>query len=160
MTHGRRTRDRSPMADDASMQMRFGESAAEIDAALALLRAKTRDLMTALSGAPPDCGGEHRAIPAGGTSQAQDHAASCFIAQLAYRALERLMAAAGAHQLAMSEPAQRCFRDALAGLQQPSNNWDHGRVGGGRALLERLKPAATGAASYHDRATILKAAAP
>lgn len=159
IVHGRTTRDRGRMADEASMQLRLGESAAEIDAALALLRAKTRELMAALSGLPPDCGGERRAIPAGGASPAQDHAASCFIAQLAYRAIERLMAAAGAHQLALSEPFQRCFRDALAGLQQPSNNWDHGRVVGGRALLERFKPGAAAAAG-HDRAAILKAAAP
>jgi|KBSMisStaDraftv2_1062788.scaffolds.fasta_scaffold392198_1 hypothetical protein len=57
-----------------------------------------------------------------------------------YRALDRLMVAAGAHQLAFSEPFQRCFRDVLAALQQPSNNWDNGRIAGGRALLERIRP--------------------
>jgi len=57
-----------------------------------------------------------------------------------YRALDRLMVAAGAHQLSFSEPFQRCFRDVLAALQQPSNNWDNGRIAGGRALLERIRP--------------------
>jgi alkylation response protein AidB-like acyl-CoA dehydrogenase len=159
MIHGRTTRTGSPMADEASMQIRLGEAAAEIDAALALLRTKTRELMAALAGAPQEPNGTQRTPPAGGASPAQDLVASCFIAQLGYRALERLMAAAGAHQLALSEPFQRSFRDALAGLQQPSNNWDHGRVVGGRALLERFKPAVAADPRAED-AVILKGRAP
>ena len=91
--------------------------------------------MARLSGAASDPGG---VLPAGGVSQAYDHAASCFVAHSAYEALDRLMVAAGAGQLALSAPFQRCFRDALAGIQQPSNNWDNGRTLGGRAIIERL----------------------
>ncbi|HXQ49747.1 MAG TPA: hypothetical protein VN802_01530 [Stellaceae bacterium] len=123
------------MAELPSMQMRIGESALQIDAARALLRSKLKEMMARLSGAASDPGG---VLPAGGVSQAYDHAASCFVAHSAYEALDRLMVAAGAGQLALSAPFQRCFRDALAGIQQPSNNWDNGRTLGGRAIIERL----------------------
>jgi alkylation response protein AidB-like acyl-CoA dehydrogenase len=156
MTHHRLTRQSGSMAESPAMQMRVGEAAVEIDAALTLLRAKLASLMAVLSGKAPESGGETRVIPPGGASAAHDHAASCFIAELAYRALERLMSAAGANQLALSEPFQRCYRDALAGFQQPSNNWDNGRAGGGRALLERVAPAHAADPARHDRAAILK----
>jgi hypothetical protein len=84
--------------------------------------------------APGELGSIRRARPHG-----YDSAAGCFIAQSAYRALDGLMTAAGAHQLAYAEPFQRCFRDALAATQQPSNNWDNGRIARGRALLEGIK---------------------
>jgi hypothetical protein len=32
-----------------------------------------------------------------------------------------------------------CCRDALAATQQPSHNWEKGRIAAGRALLERVK---------------------
>jgi alkylation response protein AidB-like acyl-CoA dehydrogenase len=139
MTHRRRSRHGVPAADRESMQMRIGEAAVELDAALALLRAKLKELMAALSNAPVAASGAQELLLPGGIAHGYDSAASCYIAQSAYRALERLMAAAGAGQLAVSEPFQRCFRDALAGIQQPSNNWDNGRAQGGRALLERVK---------------------
>jgi 3-hydroxy-9,10-secoandrosta-1,3,5(10)-triene-9,17-dione monooxygenase len=142
MTHGRSARQGGSMADLQSMQMRIGESAIEIDAALALLRSKLKELMTTLSRQPLERRGEHRVLPAGGTSHGHDQAATGFIAYRAYAALDRLMVAAGAGQLALSAPFQRCFRDALAGIQQPSNNWDNGRTAGGRELLARFKPSA------------------
>ena len=142
MTHGRSSRLSTSMAELPAMQARIGQSAIEIDAALALLRQKTRDLMAALSGAMPSLAPEQHMLPPGGAVHGYDQTANSFIAHTAYKALERLMEAAGAHQLALSAPFQRCFRDALAGIQQPSNNWDNGRVEGGRALLARLKPAA------------------
>jgi len=58
--------------------------------------------------------------------------------------------------LLLSEPFQRCFRDALAGLQQPSNNWDGGRTNGGRDLLDRFKPASAALPSIHGTAQILQ----
>jgi 3-hydroxy-9,10-secoandrosta-1,3,5(10)-triene-9,17-dione monooxygenase len=137
MTHRRTGRRGDSLAETASMQMRIGESAVELDAALALMRAKLRELMAALAGAAPAPG---PLLPAGGAAHAYDQAASSFVAHRAYGALNRLMEAAGAGQLALSEPFQRCFRDALAGIQQPSNNWDVGRAGAGRALLDRIAP--------------------
>jgi 3-hydroxy-9,10-secoandrosta-1,3,5(10)-triene-9,17-dione monooxygenase len=139
MTHHRINRTGASMADQPPMQARIGEAAMELDAALALLRVKLRELMASLAGATQDQTGERNILLPGGIAHGYDSAAGCFIAQSAYRALERLMAAAGAHQLAYSEPFQRCFRDALAATQQPSNNWDNGRIAGGRALLDRIK---------------------
>lgn len=140
LTHQRTSRQGGSLADLPSMQMRIGESAIELDAALALLRAKLKELMATLSSATQDQAGERIVLPPGGVSQGYDQAASGFIAHTAYAALNRLMVAAGANQLALSAPFQRCFRDALAGIQQPSNNWDNGRTAGGRDLLERFKP--------------------
>jgi 3-hydroxy-9,10-secoandrosta-1,3,5(10)-triene-9,17-dione monooxygenase len=139
MTHDRTNRTGASMAEQPAMQLRIGESAVELDAALALLRVKLKELMASLAGERLDQTGERNVLLPGGVAHGYDSAASCFIAQSAYRALDRLMVAAGAHQLAYSEPFQRCFRDALAALQQPSNNWDNGRIAGGRALLERIK---------------------
>jgi alkylation response protein AidB-like acyl-CoA dehydrogenase len=120
-----------------SMQMRIGESAIELDAALALLRAKLKELMATLSGENLAQIGATALLPRGGVAHGYDQAATGFIAHTAYAALDRLMTAAGANQLALSAPFQRSFRDALAGIQQPSNNWDNGRTMGGRALIER-----------------------
>jgi alkylation response protein AidB-like acyl-CoA dehydrogenase len=139
MTHRRTNRTGASMADQPAMQLRIGEAALELDAALALLRAKLKELMASLAGKTLNQSGERNILLPGGVARGYDSAAGCFIAQSAYRALERLMSAAGAHQLAYAEPFQRCFRDALAATQQPSNNWDNGRIAGGRALLERIK---------------------
>jgi 3-hydroxy-9,10-secoandrosta-1,3,5(10)-triene-9,17-dione monooxygenase len=139
MTHHRTNRAGAGMADQPPMQARIGEAALELDAALALLRVKLKELMATLAGETQDQSGERHILLPGGVAHGYDSASGCFIAQSAYRALERLMSAAGAHQLAYSEPYQRCFRDALAATQQPSNNWDNGRIAAGRALLERIK---------------------
>jgi len=140
MTHQRASRVGGGVAEQQSMQMRLGEAAVEVDAALALLRAKLKETMALLSGASVDRSGAAAVLPPGGTAHRYDQAASGFIAHTAYRALNRLMEAAGAGQLAISAPFQRCFRDALAGSQQPSTNWDNGRTMGGRELLDRFKP--------------------
>jgi alkylation response protein AidB-like acyl-CoA dehydrogenase len=157
LPHKRTARQGGSMADQPSMQMRIGESAIEIDAARALLRAKIRELMATLSGEPVDLRGERAVLLPGGASPRYDQAVSTYIAHTAYGALNRLMIAAGAGQLSLSEPFQRCFRDALAGLQQPSNNWDNGRTFGGRELLDRLKPAPDAAApAVHADAAVLR----
>jgi len=134
LTQRRVTRQGTSMADLQSMQMRLGESAIELDAARALLRAKAREWVTAIGGTATD---DRGILPLGGVSHPYDQTAMSYIAARAYGALSRLMEAAGAGQLALSAPFQRCFRDALAGLQQPSNNWDNGRTGGGREILAR-----------------------
>lgn len=140
MTHHRSTRTGASTADQPAVQSRIGEAAVELDAALALLRVKLSELMMSLAGKTQDQTAERNVLLPGGVAHGYDSAASCFIAQSAYRALDRLMVAAGAHQLSNSEPFQRCFRDALAALQQPSNNWDNGRIAGGRTLLDRIRP--------------------
>jgi 3-hydroxy-9,10-secoandrosta-1,3,5(10)-triene-9,17-dione monooxygenase len=155
LTQGRPARQGGGLADQQSMQMRMGESAVEVDAALALLRVKLTEVMAALSGAPADRSGERAVLPPGGASHGHDLAASSFFAHTAYGALNRLMVAAGAGQLALSEPFQRCFRDALAGIQQPSNNWDNGRTAGGRELFQHFA-AAGGSRRVRDDAPALR----
>lgn len=140
MTHQRNSRVGGGAAEQQSMQMRLGEAAIEVDAALALLRVKLKEMMAVLSDEAVDRAGAAAVLPPGGIAQCYDQAASGFIAHTAYQALNRLMEAAGAGQLAISAPFQRCFRDALAGSQQPSTNWDNGRAMGGRELLDRFKP--------------------
>ncbi|HEY3916210.1 MAG TPA: acyl-CoA dehydrogenase family protein [Stellaceae bacterium] len=140
MTYRRSSRQGGGAAEQQSMQMRLGEAAIEVDAALALLRVKLKEMMAVLSGGTFDQSGERAVLPPGGVAHRYDQAASGFIAHAGYQALNRLMEAAGAGQLAVSEPFQRCFRDALAGTQQPSTNWDNGRTMGGRELLDRFKP--------------------
>jgi alkylation response protein AidB-like acyl-CoA dehydrogenase len=140
MTHQRSSRQGGGAAEQQSMQMRLGEAAVEVDAALALLRVKLKEMMAVLSGESVDQSGVAAVLPPGGVASRYDQAASGFIAHTAYQALNRLMEAAGAGQLAISAPFQRCFRDALAGTQQPSTNWDNGRTMGGRELLDRFKP--------------------
>lgn len=140
MTHRRTSRVGGGAAEQQSMQMRLGEAAVEVDAALALLRVKLKEMMAVLSGEAVARSGAAAVLPPGGIAHRYDQAASGFIAHTAYRALNRLMEAAGAGQLAISAPFQRCFRDALAGTQQPSTNWDSGRTMGGRELFDRFKP--------------------
>jgi resorcinol 4-hydroxylase (FADH2) len=140
MTHQRSSRIGGGAAEQQSMQMRVGESAIEVDAALALLRVKLKEMMAVLSGETLDQSGTAAVLLPGGVAHRYDQAASGFIANVGYRALNRLMEAAGAGQLSVSAPFQRCFRDALAGTQQPSTNWDNGRTLGGRELLDRFKP--------------------
>ena len=130
---GKRTRRSQSVSAGESMQLRVGESAAELDAARTLLRVKLRELMATWNGTVPDR--SEQLLPAGGEDGGYDHLLMTFVAQSSYAAVNRLMLAAGASQLKLSEPFQRAFRDVLAGVQQPSNDWDRGRVDGGRALL-------------------------
>jgi len=128
----KRTRRTIAVSATESMQMRVGESAAELDAARTLLRVKLRELMATWGGAVRD---DDELLPIGGQDSGYDHLLMTFIAQSSYAAVNRLMLAAGATQMKLSEPFQRAFRDVLAGIQQPSNDWDRGRIDGGRALF-------------------------
>lgn len=128
-------------AELESMQIRVGEAAVTIDAALALLRAKLQETMAKLAGEVIEPRWEHLVLPPGGSSAGYYHAVSGYVGHAAYAALDQLMTAAGAGQLVLSAPFQRCFRDALAGTQQPSVSWDNGRILGGHDLLQRVKDA-------------------
>jgi len=149
----RRSRDGSRIADIQSLQMRVGESAAEIEAALALIRTHLKGLMKTLEGlpAPTGAGGyEHGkwpdltgqgivdgAWPAAGTGDDSAHIATAnsHAAQLAYSAIERLSYAAGASQLDHTNPLLRCLRDATAGTRQYGINWDVARTRSGKSFL-------------------------
>ncbi len=149
----RRSRDGAPVADIQSLQMRVGESAAEIDAALSLIRSHMRSLMATLEGLPPPTGaggyehGKWPALtgkgiaggewPAPGTGDDSPHiaVANSMTARLAYSAIERLSYAAGASQLDHDDPLLRCLRDATAGVRQYGINWDVARTRSGKSFL-------------------------
>lgn len=142
------------IAEIQSLQMRIGESAAEIDAARSLIRSHLTQLMATLENAPPATGAggfEHGSWPdaagagfdeAGhwpkrGTGDDSPHIAlaNSFSAQLAHSAIERLSYAAGARDLSMEEPLLRCLRDSTAGTRQYGINWDIARTRAGRSFL-------------------------
>ena len=149
----RKSRDGARIADIQSVQMRIGESAAEIDAALALIRSHMRSLMATLEGLPPPTGAggyEHgkwpqltgKGIaggewPAPGTGDDSAHIATAnsMTARLAYSAVERLSYAAGADRLDHDDPLLRCLRDATAGVRQYGINWDVARTRSGKSFL-------------------------
>jgi 3-hydroxy-9,10-secoandrosta-1,3,5(10)-triene-9,17-dione monooxygenase len=133
ITRGRSSRG-VDIAAQQSMQMRIGESALELEAALALWRTALGEMMASLEGRAPDGGGLRTALPRAGAGPV-DQALCAFVARSAYAAVERLFSAAGAHQLKLSGALQRRFRDTIAAIQQPSNNWDFGRTAAGRILL-------------------------
>jgi 3-hydroxy-9,10-secoandrosta-1,3,5(10)-triene-9,17-dione monooxygenase len=133
ITRGRSSRG-VDMAAQQSMQMRIGESALELEAALALWRTALAEMMANLGGHAADARGLRTALPRAGGGPV-DQALCAFVARSAYAAVERLFSAAGASQLKLSGALQRRFRDTIAAIQQPSNNWDLGRTTAGRILL-------------------------
>ena len=149
----RKSRDGAKIADIQSLQMRVGESAAEIDSAYRLIQSHLKGLMKTLEGlpAPTGAGGyEHgkwpeltgKGIvdgqwPAAGTGDDSPHIATAnsYAAQMAYSAVERLSYAAGASQLDHTNPLLRCLRDATAGTRQYGINWDVARTRSGKSFL-------------------------
>lgn len=81
-----------------SMQMRVGESAAEIDAAKAVMRTHMKSIMKHLEKAPPPtgAGGFQAAAQGGPMSEPAAYAmlGNAYVAQLAYSAVDRLFYAA------------------------------------------------------------------
>lgn len=134
LTLPRRSRGGVRLAEAEHVQLKLAESAAEIEAALALIRHRLKQWMAYARDEPHAT--PHGVLPAGGTPDA-DLLVSAFVARSAYSALDRLMQVVGAHQLNRDAPFQRAFRDVLAGIQQPNNSWDLGRIAAGRALFER-----------------------
>lgn len=152
---GRKSRDGHMLGDLQSLQMRVGESAAEIVAARCLIRSHLTELMAVLEGLPPPTGAggyeqgkwpeytgqgfSDGQWPAAGTGDDSPHLglANAFAAQLAHSAIERLSYAAGASQMNIKDPLLRCLRDCTAGTRQFGLNWDVARTRAGRSFLEQ-----------------------
>jgi alkylation response protein AidB-like acyl-CoA dehydrogenase len=132
VTAGRVTRG-VKIADQQSMQMRIGESALQIEAALALFRAAQKELMALFEGTPRPS--ELRTALSAAPHAVVEQAVGAYVAHSAYEAVERLFRVIGANQLKLTEPLQRAFRDIASAIQQPFNNCDSGRTVAGRALL-------------------------
>ncbi len=152
--NARKSRAGQSVTDFQSIQMRIGESAAEIDAGRSLIRSHLLGLMETLERAPaatgsggfehgvwPDQAGagfdENGHWPKRGTGDDSPHIAlaNSYSAQLAYSAIERLSYAAGAADLSIKDPLLRCLRDATAGSRQYGINWDIARTRGGKSFL-------------------------
>jgi len=141
------------IADLQSIQMRIGESAAEIDAARSLIRSHLKSLMEVVENAPPPTGSggfEHGVWPDQAGQGVEDHhwpqrgtgddsahiaLANSFAATLAHSAIERLSYAAGAMDLTMENDLLRCLRDSTAGIRQYGINWDVARTRAGKSFL-------------------------
>lgn len=133
------------VAEYQSMQMRVGESAAEIDAALALMRTHLAEITTLLEKAPPPTGAggfrpNNRDIRERGVDKQPEtmiygSLSNAYVAQLAYNAVERIFYAAGASALGRDGILQRHFRDIVAGTRQFGLQWDIARTNAGRSLL-------------------------
>ncbi|MCA9268107.1 MAG: hypothetical protein KDA41_06530, partial [Planctomycetales bacterium] len=111
---GRTALDASKVTDHATLQLRVGEAAAELDAAEALYKA--------------DIAFMNGVAKAGGTLSALDIARikrNCsYVATLSKRAATRLVEATGAGGLMEGSPVYRAFSDTLAAAAHRALNWD------------------------------------
>ena len=95
-------------------QVRIAESAAEVDAALALLRADAAEIIR--------LGREGVDVPQ--STQIRWARNTGFAVRLCTQAVDRLASAVGAHGMLDDTPIQRAFRDVHAIANHGGNNWD------------------------------------
>ncbi|MFD3581039.1 acyl-CoA dehydrogenase family protein [Streptomyces sp. NPDC058683] len=112
-------------ADLPGPQLRLAESAAEADAAMALLRTDLRDLIE-FGAAGKQLTDEERA------RFRRNH---CYTAKLAVSAVNRLYDASGANAILDPSPISRIHRDVNAGSHQIAVAWDNIAELYGRVLL-------------------------
>jgi 3-hydroxy-9,10-secoandrosta-1,3,5(10)-triene-9,17-dione monooxygenase len=116
---------RQSAAESPGPQFRIAESAAEADAAVAILRADLRDLVA--RGATDD------GLDAMYTARIRLN--QCYAAKLSVSAVNRLFDAAGANALLDPSPLARMHRDVNAGSHQAAVQWDDTARGYGRVRL-------------------------
>lgn len=113
------------VAELPTVQVRLAEAAAEIDSALALLRADCAEIdAMAAAGTPPDMAQRARYRRDWGYAVA-----------VAARAVDRLYPLMGAKGLAADNPVQRAWRDVHALASHAALSWDIQAQHHGRALL-------------------------
>lgn len=121
---GRASRQGLRIADLQSLQMRIGESAAEVDTARVAMQARSAQLMNRLAAGDAVAGMEY-----------ENTLLASFAMQLALRAVDRIFYAGGAAELKLGGSLQRAFRDVVAGSRQFGHNWDVARTRAGKTLL-------------------------
>jgi 3-hydroxy-9,10-secoandrosta-1,3,5(10)-triene-9,17-dione monooxygenase len=104
-------------------QIRLAESAAEVDAAIALIRADVEVIDAIL----------HRAFPVESLFQAKLARDLSFMVKLCGQAVDRLASATGAHGMADDNPVHRASRDIHAIANHNVNNWEFQALGYSRA---------------------------
>jgi alkylation response protein AidB-like acyl-CoA dehydrogenase len=118
-TSGRRTRGALAggglaMAEFATVQLRFAEASAAIDAAEMLLLADLRHAMEKLRA------GEEISV----ANRIRCRRNQAYATKLALQAVEALNASTGGYGLMLSNPVQRAWRDVNAVARHVSLNWD------------------------------------
>jgi len=101
-------------AEGAGSQFRVTESAAQADAAVAMLRADLRELV--------EIGARGEALSE--IDRARFRRNHCYVAKLAVSAVNRLFEASGANALLDPSPLARMHRDVNAGSHQVALQWD------------------------------------
>jgi len=110
----RTSRFGAKVADFQSLQLRIAESAAELDAAMLLIRQNTRDAMRYIGEGNPVPRDPHAKLIMEGS----------YASVLACKAIERIFYAGGAGELFLDRHLQRIFRNVQAGRAQFGLNWD------------------------------------
>ena len=116
---GRKTRGalaggQLPMAEFATVQLRYAEAAANVEAAELILLTDMRNMTARLYA------GEEITV----ADRIRCRRDQAFVTKLAVQAVETLNAATGGWGLHLSNPVQRAWRDANAVARHVSLNWD------------------------------------
>ena len=119
MTTGRKTRGALAggglaMAEFATVQLRFAEASAAVEAAEMLLKADLRDAVEMLRA------GEEITV----AERIRCRRNQAYATKLAVEAVEALNASTGGYGLMLSNPVQRAWRDVNAVARHVSLNWD------------------------------------
>lgn len=112
-------------ASKATLQLRIGESAAEIDAATWLARAGQRELL--------ELGARRASLTPEQRATIRLH--QCYTAELARRAITRLYDASGTATMAATSPMWRRVSDVEAGMKHFTHRWDEYAESYGRVRL-------------------------
>src|SRR5712691_8102210 len=116
---GRKTRGalaggQLPMAEFATVQLRYAEAAASVEAAELILLTDMRTMTAKLYA------GEEITV----ADRIRCRRNQAYVTKLAVQAVEALNAATGGYGLLLSNPVQRAWRDANAVARHVSLNWD------------------------------------
>jgi alkylation response protein AidB-like acyl-CoA dehydrogenase len=119
MTGGRKTRGalaggQVPMVEFATIQPRYAEAAANVEAAELILLTDMRNMTGKLQA------GEEITI----ADRIRCRRNQAYVTRLAVQAVEALNASTGGYGLMLSNPVQRAWRDANAVARHVSLNWD------------------------------------
>jgi resorcinol 4-hydroxylase (FADH2) len=119
MTGGRTTRGalaggNLPMTGFATIQLRYAEAAANVDAAELILLTDMRNMTAKLFA------GEEITV----ADRIRCRRDQAYVTRLAVQAVEALNASTGGYGLLLSNPVQRAWRDANAVARHVSLNWD------------------------------------
>jgi alkylation response protein AidB-like acyl-CoA dehydrogenase len=119
MTSGRQTRGalaggQLPMAEFATVQLRYAEAAASVESAELILLTDMRTMTQKL----------YAGEPITVTDRIRCRRNQAYVTRLAVQAVEALNASTGGYGLMLSNPVQRAWRDANAVARHVSLNWD------------------------------------